>query len=112
MDIEYWEMKKDYSPVAEFIFAEPAKAQAKIQKVVEFYQEEGLSLLGSQFLKKLHGYDIYELRIRYQKISYRIFFIIFNSISWLVHAFKKKSDATPQKEIDIAERRRQLIIQT
>ena len=112
MDIDYWESERGVSPVYEFIRSQPPEAQIRIQRTIGYFRERGFQLLQSPLLKKLNGYDIYELRISIQRVCYRIFLIYYKSSSWLVHAFKKKSNNTPQREIDVAEGRRQLIIQT
>ena len=59
-------------------------------------------------MKKLKGYDLYELRIKFNNAIYRILLMIVETSSWLLHIFIKKTDYTPQKEIDIALVRRKL----
>ena len=58
--------------------------------------------VGYPSVKHLRG-DIYELRIRYDKICYRIFFSYEKeNIIFLTHGFVKKTDKTPSREIAAA----------
>ena len=76
-------------------------------KVVEKI-EYGLSLLESQdrvskkFVKYLRD-DVYELRTEYESNIYRVFFIFDNgNIVVLFNGFQKKSQKTPQNELNKA----------
>ena len=76
-------------------------------KVVEKI-EYGLSLLESQdrVSKKFVRYmrdDVYELRTEYESNIYRVFFIFDNgNIVVLFNGFQKKSQKTPQNELNKA----------
>ena len=70
--------------------------------------EYALTLLESQdkvskkFVKYLRD-DVYELRAEYESNIYRVFFIFDNgNIVVLFNGFQKKSQKTPQKELDKA----------
>ena len=76
-------------------------------KVVEKI-DYGLSLLESQdrvskkFVKYLRE-DIYELRTEYESNIYRVFFVFDNgNIVVLFNGFQKKSQKTPQNELNKA----------
>ena len=76
-------------------------------KVVEKI-EYGLSLLESQdrvskkFVKYMRD-DVYELRTEYESNIYRVFFIFDNgNIVVLFNGFQKKSQKTPQNELNKA----------
>lgn len=59
-----------------------------------------------KFMKLIED-GLYELRIEYQSNIYRIFFCFDNgNIVILFNAFQKKTQKTPQKEIEIAKRLR------
>ena len=58
--------------------------------------------LSEKFVKYVED-GIYELRIHYEGCVYRIFFIFDNgNIVVLFNGFKKKSQKTPKKEIEMA----------
>ena len=90
------------TPVIDFMLEQPADARARMQKSIDFFEKHGLKLLGTHYLKKLHGCELYELRIRFNKIAYRIIFSVVNKVAWLLHAFKKTSNGTPQRHIETA----------
>lgn len=95
MVIDYWETDAGVSPVLEFMNNEPAKARAKIQWVIDYFETKGYALLGTPLLKKLRG-GLYELKIK----AYRILLVIKKCTAFLLHAFIKKSKRTPLKEIE------------
>ncbi len=102
--IDYWETDAGVSPVLEFMCKESAKARAKMQWVIDYFETKGYSLLGTPFLKKLRR-GLYELRIQ----AYRILLVIKNSTAYLLHAFIKKSRKTPSKEIATALARKAIL---
>lgn len=55
--------------------------------------------LGTPYIKKLHGTELWELRPRSERI---IYCTIEGHTIYLLHAFTKKSQKTPKKEIDTA----------
>lgn len=106
MEIEVWENESGRSPVRDFIMTESPKAQRRIQWVLDLFEEKGLSfILFTGHVNKLQGYKMYEIVVSYGGVFYRIFFVIAKGIAWLLHAFKKKTNATPLKEIKIALKR-------
>jgi len=72
---------------------------AKIFGLLEILNELGV-YLGPSKLKKVNK-DIYELRV-VGKISIRIFIYFSNSHIYILHAFVKKSQKIPKKELEIA----------
>lgn len=86
-------------------------AAQRIMKDIDHLEEQGKNLLGSsKKMKKLQGYkDLYELRTYYKGMSYRILFKIVKGEAWLLEAFKKKGNGTPQRFIDNAQARVNLI---
>lgn len=95
---------KDHkSPVVEFIQQQSPKEQAKILREIDLLEEFGL-FLGMPHIKKLKGYnDLWELRIKHSSNIFRIFFFNYkDGVFILLHGFKKKSNKTPQREINKA----------
>lgn len=57
------------------------------------------------------GKGVHELRFKDRSGIYRvIYFIVEDAHIWLIHAFKKKTQATPQHDIDVAKERLKRII--
>lgn len=87
----------DY-PVKKFTESQDESTYAKIVRMIELVQKYGPYLMGP-YVKKLRK-DLYELRIS-GKIAVRILFTCINGCYYLLHAFKKKTQKTPVKEIEI-----------
>ena len=102
--IYYFENNK--SPVVEFIQNQNPKEQAKILREIDLLEEFGL-FLGMPHIRKMKSTkSIWELRIKHSSNIFRIFFFtIKDSKLVLLHGFRKKSNKTPKKELDIALKR-------
>ena len=85
----------------------PKKDQAKILRDIDLLQEFGFSL-GMPYIKKMKGTDnLWELRVKQSTNNYRFFyFSLKDNKLVLLHGFKKKTQKTPKKEINIAETRK------
>lgn len=90
--------------VETFIKSLDEKVQLKIGRTLDLLEEFGLE--GAYpHAKKLTNTSIWELRILGSD-SIRIFYVIVTGKMFLLlHGFKKKSQKTPNKEIDIAKKR-------
>lgn len=88
--------------IKEFLEAEGEALMAKVGNKVKLLQEYG-PFLGMPHARKLEG-QLYELRIR-GKTEVRIFYAFINNQICLLHAFKKKTQEIPQKEIELAKQR-------
>jgi len=89
-------------PVQEFIHKLSPKPRSKVIALVRLLKEFG-TFLKMPYAKKITK-NIYELRIR-GKEEVRIFYAISHRNIYLLHAFKKKSQEIPLKEIKLAENR-------
>ena len=99
--VKLFESKSRKSPVEEFIDLLDAKARLKITRTIELLEEFGLEG-GYPNIKKLQGSNLWEYRIL-GKDNIRIFYITVKEKTFLLlHAFKKKKQKTPEKEIDLA----------
>ena len=97
----YKNSQNNREPVKEFIDSQNFKVQEKIFVYLELLQEnEGrLNYPYSSHIKD----KIWELRIDFAKNCYRIFYFIFiNKEIILLHAFLKKTNKTPRREIQKA----------
>lgn len=89
-----------------FIKQQPFKAQQKIY--YNIFKIEG-GVMDKELFKKLENSNIWELRTLFNGICYRLFAFWDNEIKAMVmvtHGIVKKTQKTPKKEIDKAERLR------
>lgn len=71
IEVKYWETKTGHNPVLEFIQDQPLEAQDRIEKYIDRLRNMGLTLLRTEYVKKLSGYNLYELRIKVKRVLYR-----------------------------------------
>lgn len=104
--IEFFKIENGNCLVEEFLDSQPAKVAQKITWVLKII-EEG-KIISKQFFKKMSGSDeIWECRIDYGSNAYRIFgFWTEKNTLILTHGFQKKTQKTPRKEIERAEKYR------
>lgn len=105
-EILFYEDANGYSPIEEFIKEIDSEAikskQAKVLLKQVIYQINILEKLGTRAGKnftRFIGNDIWELRPGKRRI---LFFIWKNNEIVLLHAFYKKTNKTPKKEIERA----------
>ena len=96
MEVKYWTATHTHDHIAEFIEAQPIKIQKKIFRDLDLVEKLGT---GFGNMNKLQGYNMYEIK------TSRFFCAIRGTICWLLHAFTKKSNNTPLREISTAYRR-------
>lgn len=108
--IRFYKDRRGKKPVREFIFSLPKKTREKIWSWIDILSKEG-PFLRRPYADKLSG-KIYELRIRFASDNIRILYYFFlNDKIVMVHAFRKKDWEIDPKNIQIAERRMNEIIQ-
>ena len=94
-------------PVKEFIEEQDKIIRTKIGLSIRLLINNG-PYLKPPYIKKLQS-KLYELRIS-GKVEIRIFYTIFKNEYYLLHAFKKKSQKIPAKELRVAlDRIRELV---
>jgi phage-related protein len=105
-EIYYYKDRKGSQPVREYIFMldsrKDKESRVKAQKIHEYidYLREVGTAAGEPYVKHIEG-EIWELR----PIRDRIFFAAWNENGFvLLHFFMKKTQKTPQREIDQAKR--------
>ena len=95
-------------PVRKFIVNLPGKERAKVVQEIENIRSEGI-YLGLPFVKKIVGSEykgLWELRVRFGSNYIRIiYFLHIEKTFVLLHGFKKKTNRTPKRELEIAKRR-------
>ena len=101
----YYKTASGRVPVREFIDAQSAEVREKIvsdlQRLVRFNVR-----LGSPYVEKVTGRDFWELRTKMGGDIYRTFYFAHTGKKFVfLHAFQKKSQKAPRKELETAEER-------
>ncbi len=106
MEIVFYRMDSGDCPVEEFLDSLPTKQAQKVTWVMNLVED--LEIVPVKYFKKMIGTDnIWEIRVQSGNNIFRILgFIKENNLVVLNHAFQKKTQKTPKKEIAIAEARK------
>ena len=103
--IEFYRTDDGRVPIEEFLDTLADKVVQKIIAVIELVETE--RIVPAKFFKKLTDTELYECRIRWESNIYRLFcFFDRNSKVVITNGFTKKTQKTPQREIDRAKRYR------
>ncbi len=97
--VKFFQTARGDYPVKEFIKGQDETTYAKILHSILLLENHG-AYLKPPYIKKLQN-KLYELRIS-GKNAIRIFYTIHNNRFYLIHAFKKKSQKTPVRELKVA----------
>ncbi len=105
-EIHFYRTETDFCPVEEFLDSLTAKQAQKAAWVMQLIEE--IELVPVQYFKKLvNTDDIWEVRVQVGNNIFRILgFLDDERLVVLNHAFQKKTQKTPKKEIKIAEKRK------
>lgn len=99
--IKYYARENESSPVYEFIEELPERVQSKLINTFNLLQDYGIRIR-EPHAKKVIGTPLWELRILGHN-NIRIFYIAVVELTFLMlHGFKKKTQKTPKKEIQLA----------
>ena len=102
--IDYYKDIKGKEPVKEFLNSLSLPAKAKMMRLIEFLAERGV-LLKEPYTKQIRG-KIRELRIKDKQGAVRVLYFTYTGKRFiLLHGFIKKTDKTPENDIEIAEKR-------
>ena len=104
--IVFYELASGEKPVAEYIKSLSDQQAEKIVFVLDLI--ETVKVIPNKFLKKLKATDdLWEVRIQQGNNIFRLLgFLDGDELLILNHAFTKKTQKTPRKEIKKAERRK------
>lgn len=102
MKVKYYLTQSGRSPVEEFIFSLPAETRLEIADAVILLESgRKLEMPLSRNLSSIRP-GLHELRFRDKVGQVRvIYFIKKTEAIYFVHAFRKKTQAIPPKEIDL-----------
>lgn len=95
-----------HDEVKAFIKKLQKPTRSKILRGIELIEQYGQDL-SLPHVKKITNL-LYELRIRGREEA-RIFFVLQKESAFLIHGFVKKTQKTPRREIETAEKRFQLL---
>lgn len=93
-----------FTKVEDYIKALPVLEQQKIRACITTMEEGDFQTLRIRQLRR----DIKELKFN----NHRFVFFIHDHTIYLIGAFMKKTEKTPKREIDTAEKMRKLILQS
>jgi len=103
-EIEFYRDKSGHEPVVKFLDGLPLKTRAKVVRMIDLLAEQGV-LLKEPYTRQIKG-KIRELRVRDHLGHIRILYFTFTGRRFvLLHGFLKKTDKTPEREIDTAQKR-------
>ena len=105
--IKFYRFETGKCPVEEYFDSLTNKQFEKVSFVLDIIEQ--LDIVPRKFFKKLQNTDeIWEVRVQQGNNIFRILgFFDGKDLVVLNHAFTKKSQKIPQKEIDTAEKRKQ-----
>ncbi len=102
--IDFYRGVEGNVPVEDFLVSLSEKDRARIAWTINLLEEYGLQL-GPPYVKHLGG-KLWELRIRAGRKTYRIIYFAYVGQRFIIlHGFLKKTQKTPRRELEVAERR-------
>ena len=103
--IEFYRTKSGAVPTEAFLDTLSDKVVQKVIAVIELV--EAVPIVPAKYFRKLVGTELFEFRIRWERNIYRLLcFFDRNNTVVITHGFMKKTQRTPRREIDRAERYR------
>lgn len=106
MKVKYYLTGSGRSPVEEFLaeFSQDLKIEF-LDAIILLEEGKNLSMPISRNLSSIHK-GLHELRIKDRSGAYRFFYFIKKTDGvYFLHAFKKKTQELPQKEIEVVLKR-------
>ncbi len=102
--VVFYEDAEGQSPVWEFLRSLPAPQRARLGRTIRLLQEIGTAL-GEPHARYL-GDGLWELRTQVEGDAFRCLYVSLAQRRFLIlHAFQKKTQKIPRREIDTARRR-------
>ena len=99
--VEFYQNQNEQKPVREFLLSLRPKPRGKVLQGIQILSEFGIDL-PFPYSSQVEG-RLRELRVREGKNQYRILYYgDANRVFVLLHAFEKRSQKLPQREIRIA----------
>lgn len=110
LSINYWRNPSGKVPVEKYIDSIDNKEErGELLSILKGVQENGTDAVGVAF-RQIEG-KLWELKIRIHSDQHRIFYIVIKGKEMiLLHAYLKKTQKIPLKEIEVARQRMKIII--
>lgn len=104
--IEFYQSPSGNPVVYDWFLEQEAKVKARFAQISDLLQDKGTSV-GMPYVRTIVNTKLYEIRVEQSTNIYRIFYFAYTGRRFiLLHGFQKKTQKTPKKEIELAERRR------
>lgn len=100
------EIKNFSTDIDKFIIGLDTSTSSRVNKTISFLRDFG-NEVGMPYSKSL-GSGLFELRIS-GNIPVRIIYCFHENYAVLLHAFIKKQDQIPKKELDLAKKRQKML---
>ncbi len=109
--VNYWHKSSGKAPVEEYIDdIDSFEERADLLSTLKGIQENGTDAAGVDF-RQIDG-KLWELKIRTRGNQHRIFYaVIHGKEMYLLHAYLKKTQKAPVKEIETAKQRMKLLME-
>ena len=109
MIVHFYETKAGRSPIEDFILSLQKQDQARFAEIIDGIEKHGLNYLRVEF-KVLRG-KLWEIKFSSHGGGYRIAYVMVtgDEMVWL-HAFRKSTQKTPTKELELAKKRMQEVL--
>ena len=103
---EFYQSKSGNPVVYDWFLEQETKVKARFAQIFDLLQEKGTSV-GMPYVRPIVNTKLYEIRVEQSTNIYRIFYFAYTGRRFvLLHGFQKKTQKTPKKEIELAEKRR------
>jgi len=111
MEVRFWETESGRRPVYKFVNDQPPEAFARIAKDIDHLEQRGLKLLANpkKFAPLPPYRGLYELKIDFKGVFYRIILCVVRGVAHLLVAFKKKDNRTRRSHIKTALARQRIV---
>lgn len=105
LSIKYWRNQTGKAPVEKYIDAIDNKEErAELLSLLKGIQENGTDAIGVEF-RQIEG-KLWEIKLRLHGNQHRIFYVVLKGNEMiLLHAYLKKTQKAPTKEIEVAKQR-------
>lgn len=103
MHVSFYETASGQSPVEKFIEDLPKNDQVRFAEVIVGIEEQGLSYSRAQF-RQLRG-KLWEIKFSSRCGGFRMTYVLIQSDEMVIlHAFRKTTQKTPSRDLDLAEK--------
>ena len=102
---EFYQSPSGNPVVYDWFLEQEVKVKARFAQIFDLLQDKGTSV-GMPYVRPIVNTKLYEIRVEQSTNIYRIFYFAYTGRRFiLLHGFQKKTQKTPKKEIELAERR-------